>query len=249
MTLLIEWIGSPNKESGRRGFRPEAIVVHIMDGTLVGTDTWFANPGSKVSAHYGVGTNGQIHQYVAESDTAWHAGRRSQPTWRLIKPDPNPNFYTIGIEHEGRADTPWSDAMLASGTQLAAEICNRWSIPVDRDHLIGHREIYGRKTCPGSWVDLDDWVRRARQDVLAPATYNFVSQAGAVVTRSPLNLRQGAPTTVAPVVATAQRGATLSFVGWTSNGLTVNGNAHWYRTDADLYFWAGATTVPVPGVP
>ncbi|HWO92013.1 MAG TPA: N-acetylmuramoyl-L-alanine amidase, partial [Methylomirabilota bacterium] len=79
MTLLIEWLGSPNKESGRRGFRPEAIVVHIMDGTLLGTDARFANPGSKVSAHYGVGTNGQIHHYVAESDTAWHAGRRWQP--------------------------------------------------------------------------------------------------------------------------------------------------------------------------
>jgi hypothetical protein len=59
------------------------------------------------------------------------------------------------------------------------------------------------------------------------------------------------------VMATAQRDATLSFVGrdatlsfvgWTSNGLTVSGNAHWYRTDADLYFWAGATTVPVPAM-
>src|SRR5713101_3447319 len=248
MTLQIEWLGSPNKESGRRGLRVDAIVVHIMDGTLAGTDAWFANPASDVSAHYGIGTGGQIHQYVAESDTAWHAGRRSRPTWRLIRPTPNPNFYTIGIEHEGRADTPWSEAMLAAGTQLAAEICNRWSIPVDRDHLIGHREIYALKSCPGSWVKLDDWVRRVRRAVLAPATYNFVSQVGVVVTRSPLNLRQGAPTTLAPVVATAQLGATLSFVGWTSNGLTVNGNAHWYRTEADLYFWAGATRQPVPGV-
>jgi len=35
---------------------------------------------------------------------AWHAGRRYNPTWRLIKDTPNPNFYTIGIEHEGEAE-------------------------------------------------------------------------------------------------------------------------------------------------
>lgn len=248
MALQIDWLGSPNKETGRRGFRPEAIVVHIMDGTLVGTDAWFANPKSAVSAHYGIGSAGQIHQYVAESDTAWHAGRRAQPTWRLIKPTPNPNSYTIGIEHEGHADTPWSDAMLAASTQLAAEVCNRWSVAVDRDHLIGHREIYARKSCPGTWLSLDDWVRRVRQNVLAPATYNFMSQAGTVVTLSPLNLRQGAPTSVAPVQSTARRGDTLSYVGWTSNGLTVNGNAHWYKTATGLYFWAGATTEPAPGL-
>lgn len=245
---MTVWLGSPNKETGRRGLRPEAIVVHIMDGTLAGTDAWFANPAYQVSAHYGIGSAGQIHQYVAESDTAWHAGRRSQPTWRLIKPSPNPNFYTIGIEHEGRADTPWSDAMLGASTMLAATLCNRWSIAVDRDHLIGHREINARKTCPGTWLNLDDWVRRVRQNVLDPATYNFVSQQGTVTALSPLNLRQGAPTTLAPVQSTARRGDTLAFVGWTSNGLTVNGNAHWYKTEANLYFWAGATMASLPGV-
>jgi len=248
MTVQVVWLGTANKETGRRGFHPEAVVVHIMDGTLAGTDAWFANPASQVSAHYGIGMAGQIHQYVAESDTAWHAGRRSQPTWRLIKPDVNPNLYTIGIEHEGRADTPWSEAMLAAGTGLAAAVCNRWSIRVDRNHLIGHREIYARKTCPGSWIDLDAWVDRVRQAVLDPATYNFVAQPGTVRTRTDLNLRRGAPTIEAPVERTAKAGETLAYVGWTSNGLTVNANPHWYKTNNVLYFWSGATTQPVPGV-
>jgi N-acetylmuramoyl-L-alanine amidase len=30
----------------------------------------------------------------------------------------------------------------------------RWSMPIDGDHVIGHREIYARKTCPGTWIDL-----------------------------------------------------------------------------------------------
>lgn len=249
MTLDVQWLGSPNMETGRVGYRPEAIVVHIMEGTLSGTDSWFANPASAVSAHYGIGMGGQIHQYVAESDTAWHAGRRWKATWRLIRPEVNPNLYTIGIEHEGQAATPWSDAMIAAGTRLAAEICNRWSIAVDRDHLIGHREIYTRKTCPGSWIDLDDWVRRVRQAVLSPAVYNFVLSPGSVRTRSSLNLRRAAPTTVAAIAATVAKGESLPYVGWTSNGLAVNGNPHWYKSQAGLYFWAGATTAPVPDVP
>jgi N-acetyl-anhydromuramyl-L-alanine amidase AmpD len=41
-----------------------------MDGTLAGTDAWFTNPASQVSAQYGIGKNGEVHQYVKEEDTA-----------------------------------------------------------------------------------------------------------------------------------------------------------------------------------
>ena len=37
----VVWIGSPNKDKSREGLRPLAAVIHIMDGTLHGTDTWF----------------------------------------------------------------------------------------------------------------------------------------------------------------------------------------------------------------
>ena len=75
---------SPNFTQGRRTYRPEAIVIHVMDGTLKGTDGWFSSPLSQVSAHYGIGRNGEVHQYVEEIDTAWHAGRIHDPTWPLI---------------------------------------------------------------------------------------------------------------------------------------------------------------------
>ena len=102
---------SPNFWVGRKGYRPEAVVIHIMDGTLVGTDSWFANHDSQVSAHYGVGKNGEVHQYVQENDTAWHAGRVDAPVWKLIRPNLNPNLYTIGIEHEGRPNDIWPEEM------------------------------------------------------------------------------------------------------------------------------------------
>ena len=75
MTLPITWIGTPNRHKGREGFRPEAVVVHIMEGTLAATDSWFGTTESRVSAHYGVASDGRIHQYVGESDTEFHAGR------------------------------------------------------------------------------------------------------------------------------------------------------------------------------
>lgn len=140
---------SPNFWAGRKGYRPEGVVIHIMDGTLAGTDSWFANPASQVSAHYGIGRTGEVHQYVKEEDTAWHAGRVDAPVWGLIKPNINPNLYTIGIEHEGKPDDVWTDAMKQASAVLIREICQRWQIPIDRAHVVGHFEIYSKKpNCP-----------------------------------------------------------------------------------------------------
>ena len=142
---------SPNFWVGRKGYRPEAVVIHIMDGTLVGTDSWFANTTSQVSAHYGIGKSGEVHQYVNEQDSAWHAGRVDAPVWKLIKPNINPNLYTIGIEHEGKPDDVWTDAMKQASATLIREICERWQIPIDRNHVIGHFEIFSKKpNCPAT---------------------------------------------------------------------------------------------------
>lgn len=246
--MAIQWIGSPNRDKGREGYRPEAIVIHIMEGTLKGTDAWFRNEESGVSAHYGIGKTGEIHQYVGESDTAWHTGRIVAPTWLLLKRDVNPNWYTIGIEHEGGANTPWPDAMYKASAKLIDEISRRWAIPCDRDHIIGHREIRSDKTCPGFEVDLDqliDLVKEIQQD---SSTFNFVKRPGIVKVRVDMNIRRQAPTTAAPVVRTVEGGKKLKYQGWTSNGLTVNGNAHWYKTSDGNYFWAGATERPIPGL-
>jgi N-acetylmuramoyl-L-alanine amidase len=142
---------SSNFWVGRKSYRPETIVIHIMDGTLSGTDSWFANPTSQVSAHYGIGKSGEVHQYVQEADAAWHAGRVDTPVWKLIRPDVNPNLYTIGIEHEGKPNDVWTEAMKQASAILIREICQRWHIPIDRDHIVGHYEIFAKKpNCPAT---------------------------------------------------------------------------------------------------
>src|SRR5689334_6011320 len=81
----------------------EAVVIHIIDGSLQDADSTFGDntlQGPR-SAHYAVGRNGDVHQYVEEQDTAFHAGRVVNPTWGGLKRSPdgtfiNPNYYTIG---------------------------------------------------------------------------------------------------------------------------------------------------------
>lgn len=248
MALNIKWIGSPNKSKGRNGFRPEAVVIHIMEGTLKGTDSWFKNPVSKVSAHYGIGLDGEVHQYVLETDTAQHAGRKSNSSWSLLKANINPNLYTIGIEHEGKSDTVWTDEMYNASAELVREICTRWHIAIDRNHIIGHREIYGLKTCPGAQVSLDRLIKLAKEGALDTANYNFIPLVGTVKTRGKLNVRKGAPTSVAKLVRTVAAETELAYIGYASNGQNVSGNAHWYKDAEGNYFWAGGTQQPVPGL-
>lgn len=168
---------SPNFLPGRKRFKPEAIVIHIMQGTLYGTDSWFQSPISKLSAHYGIGKKGEVHQYVNEKDTAYHAGRVNAPTWGLIKMAENglyinPDYYTVGIEHEGDINTDWTDEMYSASSNLIRAISLRWSIPIDRKHVIGHHEIYSLKTCPGNVVDINKLIAMAAnpKPVIEPVT-------------------------------------------------------------------------------
>jgi N-acetyl-anhydromuramyl-L-alanine amidase AmpD len=237
-------VPSPNFSPARRGYHPEAVVIHIMEGTLLGTDNWFKNPQSKVSAHFGVGTNGEVHQYVPEADTAWHAGRVHAPSWNGIKPTGdglyvNPNYYTIGIEHEGNERSEWTDAMYDATSELIVDISRRWNIPLDRSHIIGHHEIYSIKTCPGSKVDLQKLVDMCKEKAGYAAPSEIVKVPGGAVTTTALNLRRGAPSTKAPLVQTVDKGTTLNYTGYIENGERIKKVARWYQTAEGFWFWGG----------
>ncbi|MFJ8869520.1 N-acetylmuramoyl-L-alanine amidase [Streptomyces sp. NPDC102473] len=106
------------------------IVVHVTQGSYAGSISWFQNPSAQVSAHYVVrSSDGQITQTVRDKDTAWHA--RSG------------NASGIGIEHEGYVDNPswFTDSMYRSSAALTAHLCNRYGIPKDRAHVVGHSEV------------------------------------------------------------------------------------------------------------
>jgi len=164
---------TPNFHHPRR-CQVKMIVVHVMDGTLAGTDAWFAQSVSEVSAHYGIGLDGTVHQYVDEGDEAWHAGVIDDPTVAL-EPGANPNWYSIGIEHEGfvaagRLPRPWSEDQLAASAELIADIAKRYNIPIDTDHVVGHHAIYALHNCPGPDCPLDTLITMAKERAAACAS-------------------------------------------------------------------------------
>ena len=174
--MEIRWIGSPHN-SPRFGHKPLAIVIHIMEGTMPGADAWFNNPNSRVSTHYAIGKKGEIHQYVNEDQAAWGNGIIDRPSWKLLNADINPNLYTISIEHEGKTGEVWTNEMYNADKWLVTEICKRWSIPRDRDHIIGHYEIMKAKiNCPGTGFDFNKLISLLNEKPKAakekPATVN-----------------------------------------------------------------------------
>jgi N-acetyl-anhydromuramyl-L-alanine amidase AmpD len=237
---------SPNISTGRKTYKPEAIVIHIMEGTLPGTDNWFANPQSKVSAHYGIGKNGEVHRYVEEKDTAWHAGRVYAPSWNLIKRSANglfvnPNYYTIGIEHEGNENSPWPDQMYQSSGSLISEISLRWGIPVDRSHILGHHEIYSEKTCPGFKVDLNKLISIATGIGQLPAAAlppRKIVLPGNATTKTGLRIRPQ-PNRALPQVGFIEKGTQIAYEGYTEDGENIDGNSTWYFTNDGKWFWKG----------
>jgi N-acetyl-anhydromuramyl-L-alanine amidase AmpD len=249
MTKEFKGCAASNFRSGRPApFRPEAIVIHIMAGSLSGTDQWFASPASSVSAHYGVGKDGEIHQYVREEDTAFHAGTVDNPSWASIKKTPagqfiNPNYYTIGIEHEGFPDDDWPAAQQAASVALIADIAARWQIPLDFQHVIRHHEIRQSKPCPGAKAPMDELIRQAL--AATPALRAAPMEVTAI---SNLNVRAGLPNTSAPVRRVVPAGTVLPVAGFTAAGQAIGGNSFWYQDQSGDYFWAGNTNRPNPAV-
>jgi len=140
---------SPNFSS-RGDYKPEIIVVHISAGTLDAMTSWFSTTDSQVSAHYGIGKNGIIMQYVEETNKAWHAGNVRNQSFKLYKEGINPNMYTIGIENEGLDLSQAPALQLDTLCSLIKDIASRWNIPLDRDHIVGHYQIDGvvKANCP-----------------------------------------------------------------------------------------------------
>lgn len=126
-----------------------------MGGSLPGTDGWFAQPASQVSAHTGVGLHGERHRYVNFIDRAWANGiLESGNRWASIGQAGNPNDWTLSIETEdlGLMPTPVSDLQYAAVLQECREMLARY--PAVR-WLLGHSAIspQSRANCPGPrWV-------------------------------------------------------------------------------------------------
>src|SRR5439155_1359718 len=90
------------------------------------TSAWFAEAGSGVSAHYLVGLDGRVVQFVDEHDAARHV-RSNRPSSRLFRRG-DANCSSVGIEFEdaGAPDAaPRTAEQYAAGAASSATRCGR----------------------------------------------------------------------------------------------------------------------------
>jgi hypothetical protein len=150
----------------------QLVVVHVAEGSFLGTVGWFRNPRARASSHYVVGRNGDVAHMVRDDQVAWHAGNG----WV--------NLHSIGIEHEGYTgiDGTFTDLEYRASARLVAGLLRRYGLPADRRHLIGHSEVpdpyhrgrfggWAHHTDPGghwNWARYLGYVRDYREGRTPP---------------------------------------------------------------------------------
>lgn len=122
-------------DRARDGQAIRYIVIHTTEVGWDGTIRIFQDVNRSVSAHYLVrSADGRLAKFLSPTHVGWHAGN-----WYY-------NAHSIGIEHEAySADGhQWfTDALYESSARLVRFLCQKYGIPMDREHIIGHDEVPG----------------------------------------------------------------------------------------------------------
>ena len=167
--------------SSKRKHPPEVIMIHFTSAIMERSYDPFNMKAirqilmdHKVSIHYIIDRKGVIYCWIPEERVAWHAGKGkygNEPKYTNQM-----NHYSIGIEmvaigsktdmaqylKANKYDTlpdswkGYTDAQYESLKQLVDDLCSRYNIPADRDHVIGHQDYTAQKNDPG---ELFDWKR------------------------------------------------------------------------------------------
>ncbi|MEU8620068.1 N-acetylmuramoyl-L-alanine amidase [Streptomyces sp. NPDC048623] len=117
------------------GYDIRYIAIHDTEGGYDGSLAVFKNPASYASTHYLIrASDGLVTQMVENKNEAWHAANKTL------------NMHSIGIEHEGyaiKAGAWYTEPQYESSAALVKYLAAKYSIPLDRQHIIGHDEIPG----------------------------------------------------------------------------------------------------------
>ena len=166
-----------NHFDGRKGWKPDMWVLHNTSTSGINSPhNTFINPNSQVSAHFLIGKDGEVRQYVELKDGAWCNGTstdKSKASFygnaksRLVRErQTNANYYSLSIEFVGATrdalTPPQEEAAVELITAVNKELKKIYGkgVPVDREHIIGHYEVNPRNkgTC-GVGIDYDNLIR------------------------------------------------------------------------------------------
>jgi len=152
-------LDSPNFGPRPPAVAPDLVVLHSISlppGVYGGQQVqqlftnqldWHAHPyfqqikGLQVSAHFYIGRNGDLWQFVSCDQRAWHAGVSS------YQGRENCNDFSIGIELEGLEGDLFEQSQYEALLALIPAIAQHYPI----NGIAGHEHIApGRKADPGS---------------------------------------------------------------------------------------------------
>lgn len=192
----------------------QGVTLHIMAGTLEGTENWFNNSRAEASSHFGTGRGGQLRQWVDTKDRAW-AQKAGNPNW-------------ISIENEGRAGDALTEAQIDRCAEVLAWAHKTHGVPLQATSSpsgrgLGHHSMGGaawgnHPACPGPKVIAQkaEIIRRARLLVEPPVKVvikNGVPQWPGRVLRLADPMMHGEDVRVLQEKL-ARRGWTIEVDGW-----------------------------------
>ena len=178
--LGCEWVPAPYQDLGGGDYgnydmanRPadqkiDTIVIHDTEGSW-DTALKLVQDPTYLAWHYTVrSSDGHIAQHVKTQDVGWHAGN-----WYT-------NAKSIGIEHEGFLTDPgtwYTESMYRSSARLVKYLAEKYDIPLNRQHILGHDNvpgptagyITGMHTDPGPYWDWGHYMELLGAPIQATA--------------------------------------------------------------------------------
>ncbi|GAB3923302.1 amidase [Microlunatus endophyticus] len=149
-SLDCEWIPAPYEQYGTgsgdygnydlaprdtpAGPTVDYIVLHDTEASWDTTLQLVQDP-TYLGWHYSIrSSDGQVAQHIATKNVGWHAGN-----WYI-------NQHSIGVEQEGFAAqgaTWFSESLYRNSARLVRYLAQKWNIPLDRAHILGHDNVPG----------------------------------------------------------------------------------------------------------
>lgn len=180
---FANWRASPNQDVRPENLQPDLVVIHhislppgefrnqkssqhIVDFFQNKLDPkghpYFAEiADQKVSSHFLITRSGELVQFVATHNKAWHAGVSSFLGREKC------NDFSIGIELEGDGDTPFEEVQYQALTKLVKKLVKAYP----NVQFSGHSDIAPeRKTDPGIYFD---WKKFQKETAISPEKLPF----------------------------------------------------------------------------
>ena len=147
-----------HKFPGRSGRKPLAIVLHIQEGTTMGSLNWWASGNADASSTVMVQPDGSVLRVIPEADGPWTNGDANKPSAKgqsLITRSGggNLNLVTLSVEMQGYTADRLSPAALNAICWQVTEWMGKYGLTTT--DIYRHADINSvtRGQCPGAYFD------------------------------------------------------------------------------------------------